>query len=180
LPNRDAKVAAINELVDQLSRSNIAIVTDYRGLHVNELQDLRRKLRVANVELKVAKNTLTRFAAERLNRSAINEDLVGPTAIAFGYEDPAAAARVIQDYLRTSRILKVKGALLGDRRLSPEQVQSLAELPAKPQLQARLVGSIQAPMAALVGTMNGLLSQLAYIVDQRTEQLGGASSSTPS
>ena len=88
--------------------------------------------------------------------------------------DPAAAAKVVQDYLRTSRVLTAKGALLGDRRLGPEQLQGLAELPAKPQLQARLVGTIQGPMSSLVGTVNGLLSQLAYVFDQRTEQLGGA------
>jgi large subunit ribosomal protein L10 len=174
LPNREAKTAAIEEIADRLGRSSIAIVTDYRGLSVSELQDLRRKLRVANVEYKIAKNTLTRFAAERLQKGAISEDLYGPSAIAFGYDDPAAAARVVQDFLRTSRVLKVKGGLLGDRRLSPEQVQGLAELPPKPRLQARLVGAIQSPMSSLVGTMNGLLSQIAYVVDQRARQLGGS------
>ena len=173
MANKEAKAPIIDELADKLGRSSIAIVTDYRGLRVADLQVLRRRLREVSVEYQVAKNTLTRFAAERVNKTAIGEDLEGPTAIAFGYDDPAAAARVMQDYLRTSRVLRVKGALLGERRLSPEQLEGLAALPPLPQLQARLVGTVQGPMASLVGTINGLLSQIAYVVDQRVQQLGG-------
>lgn len=174
LANKEAKAPVIDELADKLSRSSIAIVTDYRGLTVADMQTLRRRLREAGVEYAVAKNTLTRFAAERVNKSAMNADLEGPTAIAFAYEDPAAAARTLQDYLRTSRILRVKGAILGDRRLSAEDVEGLASLPPKAQLQARVVGTVQGPMASLLGTINGLLSQIAYVVDQRVGQLGGA------
>jgi large subunit ribosomal protein L10 len=80
---------------------------------------------------------------------------------------------VMRDFLRTSRVLKVKGAVLGERRLAPDEVQGLAELPAKPQLQARLVGTLQGPMASLAGTVNGLLSQLVYVFDQRAQQMDG-------
>jgi large subunit ribosomal protein L10 len=138
------------------------------------MSDLRRRLRAVNVEYLVAKNTLTRFAAERVNKSAITPDLEGPTAIAFGFDDPAAAARVMQDYLRTSRILKVKSAVIGDRRISPQQVQDLAELPSRSQLQARLLGALNGPASGFVGLLNGVLSQFTYILDQRSGQLGGA------
>jgi large subunit ribosomal protein L10 len=169
--NKEAKAPLIDALADRLARSSIAILTDYRGLTVAEISDLRRKLRAAGVEYQVAKNTLTRFAAERVNKTAINVDLEGPTAIAFAYDDPAAAAKALQDYLRTSRMLRVKSAVLGDRRLALDEVQSLAELPSRPQLQARLVGTLAGPMATLVGTINGLLSQLVYAIDQRVQQL---------
>ena len=107
-----------------------------------------------------------------------------PAALAQGTPKPAtettkAANKAVQDYLRTSRVLSVKSAVYGDRRLAPEELRVLAELPPKPQLQARLVGTIQGPMSSLVGTINGLLSQLAYVVDQRAQQLGGAAA-TPS
>jgi large subunit ribosomal protein L10 len=173
LANKEAKAPVIDELADKLERSSIAILTDYRGLTVAEISDLRRRLRAVNVEYLVAKNTLTRFAAERVNKAAITSDLEGPTAIAFGYDDPAAAAKVMQDYLRTSRILKVKSAALGDRRISPEQVQSLAELPPRNQLQARLLGALNGPASGFVGLLNGVLSQFTYIIDQRSQQLGG-------
>jgi large subunit ribosomal protein L10 len=173
MANKEAKAPVIDELADKLSRSSIAIVTDYRGLRVSDITDLRRRLRAANVDYQVAKNTLTRFAAERVGKSAMNVDLEGPTAIAFAYDEPAAAARVMRDYLRTSRVLQVKGAMLGERRLSADELQSLADLPGKPDLQARLVGTIQSPMASLVGTISGLLTQIAYVVDQRAQQLGG-------
>ena len=178
MANKEEKAVLIDALADRLGRSTIAIVTDYRGLNVADMQDLRRRLRAANVEYAVAKNTLTRFAAERVNKTVIVADLEGPTAIAFGYDDPAVAAKAMQDYARTSRILRVKGAVLGDRRLSAEDVQGLAELPPKPQLQARVVGTIQGPMSSLVGTINGLLAQLAYVVDQRAQQLGGEGASS--
>ena len=173
MANKEAKAPVVDALADKLGRSSIAIITDYRGLTVADMQTLRRRLRDVGVEYQVAKNTLTRFAAERVNKAAINPDLEGPTAIAFGYDDPAAAAKALQEYLRTSRILRVKGAILGERRLSPEDVEGLATLPGKAQLQARVVGTIQGPMASLLGTINGLLSQIAYVVDQRVQQLGG-------
>ena len=179
MANKEAKAPLIEELADKLDRSSIAIVTDYRGLTVADMQTLRRRLRDVGVEYQVAKNTLTRFAADRVNKTAIHADLEGPTAIAFGYDDPAAAARAMQDYLRTSRVLRVKGGIIGNRHLAPDQIESLAALPPKPQLQARVVGTIQGPMASLVGAMNSLLSQIAYIVDQRVEQLGGQGEAAP-
>lgn len=171
---KEAKAPLIDALADKLGRSTIAILTDYRGLTVADLSNLRRRLGEVDVEYNVAKNTLTRFAAERVDRTAIHADLVGPTAIAFGYDDPALAAKALRDHVRTSRLaLTIKAALLGDRRLAPDQLQDLADLPPKAQLQSRVVGTIQSPMTALVGTINGLLSQIAYLVDQRTQQLGG-------
>ena len=173
MANKEAKAPLVDALAERLERSSIAILTDYRGLSVAEMMDIRRKLRAVSVEYQVTKNTLTRFAAEKTNKTAIQPDLVGPTAIAFGYDDPVTAARAVQDYLRTSRVLTVKSAVLGERRLAPEEVRTLAELPGKPQLQARFVGTVQGPMASVVGTLNGLLTQIVYVVDQRVQQLGG-------
>lgn len=172
MAKKEVKAARVDQLADRLSRSSIAIVTDYRGLTVAEITELRRKLRAARVDYQVAKNRLLRFAAERVQKTALSPDLVGPTAIAFGYEDPVDAAKALQDYVRNSRVLTVKCAVLGDRRLEARELQTLAELPARPQLQARLVGTIQGPMAALIGTIEGLLRQLVYVIDQRALQLG--------
>jgi large subunit ribosomal protein L10 len=167
LANKEAKAPLVDDLADRLGRSSIAIVTDYRGLSVAEMLDLRRRLRSANVEYRVSKNTLTRFAADKAEKPAMKADLEGPTAIAFGYDDAASAAKAVQDYVRASRVLRVKGAMLGDRRLA-----------GRPELQARLVGTFQAPMSSLIGTVNGLLTQLVYVFDQRAQQVGQNSAST--
>lgn len=182
MAKKEAKAPVIDDLADRLNRCSIAILTDYRGMTVGELGALRRRLRTVQVEYRVAKNTLTRFAAERVEKTAILPDLEGPTAIAFAYADPVEAARTFQDYVRTARLqnLSVKSAVFGQRRLGPDELQRLAELPSKPQLQARLVGTVQGPLASLVGAVNGLLSQIAYVLDQRAEQLGGAPSSAES
>ncbi|MCC7105796.1 MAG: 50S ribosomal protein L10 [Chloroflexi bacterium] len=174
MANREEKAQAIDEIAGLFERSSLAIVTDYRGLKTAELQALRRRLREAQVEYHVTKNTLTRFAAQRAGKDAVIPDLVGPTALAIAFGDPAAAAKALQDHLRTSRLtLPVRGAVIGNRRLSPDELQTVAELPALPQLQARLVGTVQSPMTGLVGGINSVLSQLAYTLDERAKQLGG-------
>src|SRR5688500_7767795 len=112
---RAQKEQTVSDLTDKLSRSQIVIVTDYRGLTVSEMSDLRGRLRQAGAEYQVAKNTLTRFAAEQAGRAGLVEDLKGPSAIAFGYDDPAALAKSLQEYLRVSRTvnLTIKGGILG-------------------------------------------------------------------
>jgi large subunit ribosomal protein L10 len=132
------------------------------------------------VEYTVAKNTLARFAAQRTGREAIIPDLEGPTAIAFVYDDMAAATKALQDFIRTNRVLSVKAGSLGSQRLSAADVTRIAELPSKAQLQARLVGTIMGPMAGLVGVFNGVLSNLVYVLDERAKQLDGGAEAAAS
>src|SRR5438445_6793324 len=124
---RAEKDSAIDDLATRLSRAEIAVLTEYRGLSVSELQDLRGRLRPVGVDYVVAKNTLTRFAAERTGRTGIVADLIGPTAIAFG-NDPVATAKALQDYARINRTFLMKAALLGDLRIDARTVEQLASL----------------------------------------------------
>src|SRR5919197_2990945 len=124
---RAEKSSAIDELADRLARAEIAVLTEYRGLSGTDMQDLRGRLRPAGVDYVVAKNTLTRSAAERSGRTGIIQDLQGPTAIAFG-ADAVATARALQDYARANRIFVLKSALLGDRRLDLRELEQLASL----------------------------------------------------
>jgi large subunit ribosomal protein L7/L12 len=163
---RSEKDSAIDALVERLARAEIAILTEYRGLSVAELQDLRGRLRPAGVEYVVAKNTLTRFAAERTGRTGIVDDLVGPTAIAFG-ADPVATAKALQDYTRVNRTFLLKAALLGDRRIDPKEVEQLASLPPVEQLRARLFGMIVSPLQSTVSILSAPLAGLARILDAR-------------
>jgi len=164
------KGAAIGDLVERLGRAEIAVLTEYRGLSVAELQDLRGRLRPAGVEYVVAKNTLTRFAAERSGRTSIIDDLVGPTAIAFG-SDPVATAKALQDYTRVNRLFMLKAGLLGDRRLDLKEVEQLASLPPADQLRARVFGMIVSPLQRTVSVLSAPLAGLARVADARRMQL---------
>jgi ribosomal protein L7/L12 len=183
---RSEKNTAIDLLADQLGKAEIAVLTEYRGLSVRDLQDLRGRLRPAGVQYVVAKNTLARFAAERSGRTSIVADLSGPTAIAFGV-DPVATARVLQDYTRINRTFVLKAALLGDRRISPREVEQLATLPPAEMLRGRVFGMIVSPLQRTVNVLSAPLASLARVLEARRQQLeetggdaatGGASMAT--
>src|SRR4051812_9293697 len=153
---RAEKEQAIDTLVERLARAEIAILTEYRGLSVSDLQDLRGRLRPLGVEYIVAKNTLARFAAERTGRTGIVADLVGPTAIAFG-SDPVATAKALQDYTRVNRTFLLKSAMLGDRRIDVREVEQLATLPPAEQLRGRLFGMVVSPLQSTVSILSAPL-----------------------
>jgi ribosomal protein L7/L12 len=167
---RAEKDEAIDGLVERLAGAEIAVLTEYRGLSVADLQDLRGRLRALGVEYVVAKNTLARFAAERTGRTGIVPDLVGPTAIAFG-ADPVATAKALQDYTRVNRTFLLKAALLGDRRIDPKEVEQLATLPPAEQLRGRVFGMIVSPLQSTVSILSAPLAGLARLLAARREQL---------
>src|SRR5579859_611703 len=142
---RSEKDSSIQELANRLASAEIAVLTEYRGLSVAELQDLRGRLRPVGVEYVVAKNTLARFAAERTGRTGIVGDLVGPTAIAFG-KDPVATAKALNDYARINRTFLLKAALLGAERIDSKAVEQLASLPPPEVLRGRVFGMIVGPL----------------------------------
>jgi large subunit ribosomal protein L7/L12 len=167
---RAEKDDAIDTLVERLARAEIAVLTEYRGLSVADLQDLRGRLRPVGVDYIVAKNTLARFAAERTGRTGIMPDLVGPTAIAFG-ADPVATARALQDYTRVNRTFLLKAALLGDQRIDPKEVEQLATLPPAEQLRGRVFGMIVSPLQRTVNLLSAPLASLARLIEARRTQL---------
>src|SRR5437763_7149071 len=167
---RAEKDATIDGLVERLGRAEIAVLTEYRGLSVSDLQDLRGRLRTSGVEYVVAKNTLARFAAERTGRTGIVPDLIGPTGIAFGV-DPVATAKALQDYTRVNRTFLLKAALLGDRRIDPKEVEQLATLPPAEQLRGRVFGMIVSPLQRTVSVLAAPLAGLARLLEARRAQL---------
>jgi large subunit ribosomal protein L7/L12 len=167
---RSEKEAAIDKLAEQLGKAEISVLTEYRGLSVAELQDLRGRLRPVGVEYVVAKNTLARFAAERTGRTGIIVDLVGPTAIAFG-KDPVSTAKALQDYTRVNRTFVLKAALLGDRRIDPKEVEQLATLPPADVLRGRVFGMIVSPLQRTVSILSAPLASLARLIEARRQQL---------
>jgi large subunit ribosomal protein L10 len=168
------KAAAIDELEAQLREVKAIVLTDYRGLPTPELNRLRVRLRESGAEYQVVKNTLLTIAAKRVGISGVDSLLEGPTAMAYSSTEDARVARALLDYIRTSRsILTVKGGILGTAVLQGEQVETLASLPPRADLQARLVGNIQGSLGGFVGVLNAALSELVSVFDERAKQLGG-------
>ena len=170
------KIDRVNALKDKLERSTITLTADYTGMSVNEMVDLRRRMRAAGVEFTIVKNTLMELAAEAAQRPQVKELVQGPTAIAFGYDDPLDVAKAVSDYVRSTRsVLAVRGAVLGDGPvMSPAEVNRMATLPSKPQLVANLLGQLQAPIQRLLGAMNGPLQNLGGLLQARIRQLESA------
>ncbi len=167
---RPEKEAAVQEIKEKLERSAAAILTDYRGLNVAEISELRRRMQDAGVEFRVVKNTLTRFAARELGLTEVEPYLEGPTAIAFGYDDPVAPAQVAAGFSREYRKLEFKGGILGNRVLAADSVKNLAELPPREVVLAQLLGGLQAPVVGLVQVLNGVPRNLAYALNAIKEQ----------
>ena len=167
------KAAEIDLLVDRFERSEMAILADYRGLSVSQLQDLRARLRPADSEFRVAKNTLVRIAAERAGVDGLEGFLEGPTAVLFAFSDVAAPAKVMSDFVKSSRVLEVKAGYMNGTVLSTDDVEAIATLPPREELLGKLVGMLASPMSRVVGVLSGPQRSVAYVVNARIESLGG-------
>jgi large subunit ribosomal protein L10 len=167
------KAQTIDELADWLGRAKLAILTDYRGLKVADLQGLRGSLRPLGAEFRIAKNTLTRIAAERLGITGLATVLDGPLALTLVYDDVVGASKAVTDFARTSRILTIKGAVIDKRYIAPDDVEALATMPPREVLLGRLVGLLASPMARTVGVLSGPGRSIAYLLQARADQLGG-------
>ena len=171
----EAKREAVAALRDELSRNSTYIVSEYRGLTVSELAEIRRALRRQNVSYRVVKNRLMRIAANETNAEALSPLLSGPTAIAFG-TDEAVTARAVLDATRPYRIVRIKGAVLGGRAIDGDAVVRLAALPAREVLHAQLAGAMQSPIATLGGLLSANLRNLGYALQQVADRKARAGS----
>ncbi len=164
-----AKSRAVDVLAEQLRGSTAVIVTDYRGLKVGELQDLRKRLRPKGVEYHVVKNSLFTRAAEKTDRRGLESLLTGPTAVALGSIDEVELAKGMVDEARLLKALRILGAFVGGKAMSVEDVQTLARLPSRAHLQGQIVGSLQAPLAQLTGLFQAPAQNLIYVLSARAQ-----------
>ena len=172
---KEQKAEQVELLTEKLRRAKVAVLTDYRGLTVSQLQELRGKLRTGDVEYRVIKNTLARRAAEAAGVKALETELEGPVAIAFGYDDLSTPAKLINEFVRTTRLrLDITGGLVEGRVFSPDQVKQLADLPSRESLIAQLLGTLQSPVGQLVGIMQTPLQQLLGVLDAYKSKLEAA------
>jgi large subunit ribosomal protein L10 len=169
------KAAQIQELVDRLSRSQLTIIADYRGLTVDALHGFRAKLRPLDAEFKIAKNTLTRIAAEQVGINGLEPELEGPTAILFAYGDVVAPAKAVSDFVRSSRILQVRAGVMNNLVITPADVEAISSLPPREELLGKLVNLLASPMTRTAGVLSGPARSVVYLANARAEQLGGTS-----
>lgn len=169
---REKKKQIVDDLIDQLSGSTIIISTNYRGLVAKQMEELRRSLARSNVRYHVVKNTLLRRAADEVGKPQIMDIVEGPVALAFGHDDVADAARVLSQYVRSgASSLEIRGALLGERILGPDEVAGLATLPSREVLVARLIGQLQGPVGALHNVLSSPLRGLLYVLQGRAKAI---------
>jgi len=159
------KAATVEQLTDRLRRASTAVLADYRGMTVAQMQDLRRKLRGGGAEMVVVKNTLARRAASAAGLGVLEKELTGPVAMIFGRDDPAIPARLLSEYIRANRKMVIKSGILQGRLLDANTVGQLADLPPKDVLLSRLLGAMQAPLGSLASVLQAPIGQLARTLD---------------
>jgi large subunit ribosomal protein L10 len=170
----EAKRETVAALKEELSSSTTLIVSEYRGLKVSEIAEIRRSLRKQDVSYRVVKNRLMRIAASESGNDALSSFLEGPSAIAFGSGDEATIAKAVLDATRPFKIVKVKGGVLSGRSIDASGVARLATLPSRDVLLSQIAGGIAAPMASLAGLFEAPLRDVAGGLGALIERRGSA------
>lgn len=168
---KEKKKMIAENLKERFSKSKVVIVTDYKGLDVMAINALRRKLREADIDYQVAKNTLLIRASEGTDVAVIKEHFVGPSAIAISYEDPVAPAKVLIDFAKENQKLEIKAGVMGDKLLDAAAIKSLASLPSRDVLLGHVLSTMNGVSTAFVRVLNGVtgnfLNVLTAIKDQK-------------
>ena len=170
---RPEKVEQVKLLSEKLQSAKTAVLTDYRGLSVSQMEDLRARFRGANVEYRVIKNTLARRAVSESGQDdALQELLVGPVAIAFGYEELGTPIRVINEFARQARLrLDIKGGVVEGQVLDAAQMREIGDLPSREVLLAQLLGTLESPISQLANAMQASVRELVGLLEARRDQL---------
>jgi len=159
------KVASVENVKERLTRAKSVIVTDYRGLSVAQMTDLRNKLRAEGVEYKIVKNRLAKIALRESGLNTMDDYLKGTTALAFGIKDPVGPAKVLTAYAKDNDKLKVMGGLMDNRLLDVASIGELSQLPSREVLLSRLLGSITSPVQKLAYGLNQTVAKVVYAFD---------------
>jgi len=167
------KEAVVNDIRQKFESSKTIVLADYRGLNVEEVTELRKKMREAGIEYKVLKNTMTSRAAKAANIEGLDRYLTGPTALAFSYNDYVAPAKILADFAKTHKKLELKAGVLDGKVIDFEAVKNLADLPSREVLLGMVVGMMQAPMRGLVTVLAGPLRSFACAVEAIRKQKAG-------
>ncbi len=173
----EQKQKILEGYASRISRAQVMVWANYRGLTVAQISNLRKQLRGVDAEAMVVKNSLMRKALERAQLPYDHELMAGPCVVTFMYGDVAAATKAVTDFARLNEaVFQLKGGVIGRRVVKPEQIRELTQLPSREVMLARVVGGIQAPLTGLVGTLSAVLRGLLNVLNARAKQLEGAPS----
>ncbi len=159
------KIQAVAEMKELFENSSSVFVTDYQGLNVADMTVLRSSLREKNVRFLIAKNTLMKIAAKEAGVSGIDDHLKGPTAIAFTSDDPAAAAKILNDSFKKNELPRMKVFVVDDEVFEAAQISRLADLPTKEILLSQVVAAVESPFTAVIGSLDGFFRELVGSID---------------
>jgi large subunit ribosomal protein L10 len=172
--SREKKEQLVQKYVDRLNDSEAVILTDYRGLTVVELQELRGKIREAEGSFAVVKNTLAQRALTDAGLPVPEEMLFGPVGIGFCGNNIPGVAKAVADFAKDNEVLEIKGGLMGDKIITEADIKNLAKLPSLDVLRAQMLGLINAPATQLVGVVAGGVRQVVNVLNAYSEQGGEA------
>jgi len=168
--DKEEKKDAIDELHEKFSRAKAAVITGYSGINVEQITELRSKLRKAHVEYRVVKNTLARKAAEGTGLEPLKDYFVGPVGIALGYDDVVAPAKVLFEFSKTQDKLMLKIGVLDGKLLKQADIKALANLPSLNTLRGKIVGLLQAPPSRVVGVLAAPGGQIARVLKAKADK----------
>jgi large subunit ribosomal protein L10 len=166
MANLEVKSQAIAEVKGKLSASKGVVLTDYRGLTVGEVTKLRAQLREAGIEYKVVKNTFVKRAADEIGLQGLEPFLEGPTAVAYGINDPVSPAKILSEFAKTYKALEIKAGILEGKVIGVEGVKALAELPPREVLLAQVLAAMQSPLVGMVNVLQGPIRKMGYALEE--------------
>lgn len=170
----EKKIEAVEQLAKLFSRNKFIIATEYRGLSVSDMSQLRRQLREVDAEFHVVKNTLAKFAAEKAGKPGLAQFLKGPIALALCQGDATQLSKSVSNYARASKTaLTIKGGILEVRVLSSQEIYNLATMPPLDVMRARFLGVLQSPIYSLHNLLSANLRALSALLNARIQQMGG-------
>lgn len=165
------KSQKIDEIKAKIEKAQVAVITEYKGLSVEDITKLRREIQKNGGDYMVTKNTLAKIAVKGTEYEALAEKLTGPVALAFGFEDPVSPAKAVVKFIKESKKGAIVGAVLEGKLMTEAETRALAELPSKEELYAKMLGSINSPASGIVGSINAVMAQLtramAAVRDQK-------------
>ncbi|OLS02153.1 50S ribosomal protein L10 [Tissierella creatinophila] len=165
-----AKSENIEEIKEKIQKAQSVVLVDYRGLNVEQLTELRSKYREAGVDYKVYKNTMMRFAFKDSGLEEFNQYLKGPSAIAFGYDDPVNAAKITSEFVKDNEKLEIKAGIVDGKVIDIEGVNNLAKLPSKEVLIAQVLGGFNSPIQGFANVLQGTIRSLATVLNAIAEE----------
>ena len=173
--NREEKLQVVSDLQKQIEKVKAVILTNYRGLNVEQMGQLRKRLREEKIFYNVVKNTMMKLASKGTELEKLNAYFEGPTAIAVCHGDPIPLAKILSEFQKTQPLLVIKAGLIEGKVASPEEVKSLASMPGKEVIFGQILGGIQMPAMQLAGAIQGAIQQVLGVLQARVDQLAASS-----